>query len=158
MQPRIDVRPYLAMADYVLQLSNDMETYCYTINEALGYGVPIVTTPLSVIEELPIDDNMRIELDWDCSNVDKVASEIFKKEVKPFKYKIPKDNWDDLLVKDKSIYQEEKDKLIKVRVLRKYTDIPLGKDLKANDIVEMSQERVEYLIDRRHPLVEIIKV
>lgn len=35
MKPRIDVRPYIAEADYVLQLSNDMETYCYTINEAL---------------------------------------------------------------------------------------------------------------------------
>ena len=34
-KPRIDVRPYIADANYVLQLSNDMETYCYTINEAL---------------------------------------------------------------------------------------------------------------------------
>ena len=53
MKPRVDVRPYIADADYVLQLSNDMETYCYTINEALGYGVPIVTTPLTVVKELP---------------------------------------------------------------------------------------------------------
>ena len=52
MEPRTDVRPYIADADYVLQLSNDMETYCYTINEALGYGVPIVTTPLSILKEL----------------------------------------------------------------------------------------------------------
>ena len=55
MKPRLDVRPYLADSDYVLQLSNDMETYCYTINEALGYGVPIISTPLSILKELPIN-------------------------------------------------------------------------------------------------------
>ena len=56
MKPRTDIRPYIAEADYVLQLSNDMETYCYTINEALGYGKTIVTTPLSILKELPITD------------------------------------------------------------------------------------------------------
>lgn len=156
MQPRVDVRPYIAMADYVLQLSNDMETYCYTINEALGYGVPIVSTPLSVVKELPIDDNMRIELEWDCSNVKEVAKQIFEKKVEKFDYKPPKDDWDKILVKDKSSYQEEKDKLIKVRVLRRYTDLSLGRELQANEEVEMILERVEYLIDRQHPLVEKI--
>lgn len=34
-EPTINIRPFIAMADYVAQLSNDMETYCYTINEAL---------------------------------------------------------------------------------------------------------------------------
>ena len=156
MQPRIDVRPYIAMADYVLQLSNDMETYCYTMNEALGYGVPVITTPLSVVKELPIDDNMRIELEYDCSNVEKVAKEIFEKEVKPFTYNIPKDNWRNILVKDKSAYQEEKQKLVKVKVLRRYTDLYLGKMLSRDDEVEMELERAEYLIDRKHPLVEYI--
>lgn len=115
MQPRIDVRPYIAMADYVLQLSNDMETYCYTINEALGYGVPIVTTPLSVVKELPIDENMRIELDYNCSNVKEVAKQIFEKDVKPFKYKIPKDNWDKILEPGESQYKL--DKLVKVKCI-----------------------------------------
>lgn len=35
MKPRIDVRPYIADSTWCLQLSNDMETYCYTVNEAL---------------------------------------------------------------------------------------------------------------------------
>ncbi len=107
MKPRVDVRPYIAMADYVLQLSNDMETYCYTINEALGYGVPIVTTPLSVVKELPIDQNMRIELDWDCKNVDEVARQIFEKEVKPFEYTPPKDIWDKILEPGKTTYKQK---------------------------------------------------
>lgn len=129
MQPRVDVRPYIAMADYCLQLSNDMETYCYTINEALGYGVPIVTTPLSVVKELPIDDNMRIELDWDCNNVDEVARLIFEKKVKKFEYTPPKDDWEKVLCKNKSNYKQ---KFYLVEALdtylkRRITDTELGR-------------------------------
>lgn len=115
MNPRIDVRPYIAMADYIAQLSNDMETYCYTLNEGLGYGIPVIATPLSILKELPITDNEKIILNWDCSNADLVAKEIFEKEVKPFKYQIPKDNWKNLLVNDKSTYREDKIKKYLVR-------------------------------------------
>lgn len=118
MKPRTDVRPYIAEADYVLQLSNDMETYCYTINEALSYGVPIVTTPLSILKELPITDNEHLVLEYDCSNVDEVARQIFEKEVKPFKYNPPADRWEDFLIKEKSNYEEEK----KMKFLVKATD------------------------------------
>ena len=108
MKPRIDVRPYIADADYVLQLSNNMETYCYTVNEALGYGVPVVTTPLTIMQELPVTENEHITLDWDCSNVDEVARLIFEKDVTPFKYKIPTCNWGKFLAKGKSTYNPEK--------------------------------------------------
>lgn len=120
MKQRVDVRPYVANADYVIQLSNDMETYCYTINEALGYGVPIVTTPLSICKELPIDENMSIELKYDCSNVDEVAKQIFEKEVKPFKYSPPEDSWEDFIIKEKSTYEEEKEMMYLVEATNKY--------------------------------------
>ena len=120
MKPRLDVRPYIADSDYVLQLSNDMETYCYTINEALGYGIPIITTPLSILKELPITDNEHIVLNWDCSNVDEVARQIFEKAVKPFEYTPPKDEWDKLLKKGKSTYIEEQRKKYLVKATNKY--------------------------------------
>ena len=108
MKPRVDVRPYIADADYVVQLSNDMETYGYTINEALGYGVPIVTTPLSILKELDITDDEHIVLDWNCENVEDVAKQMFEKEVKSFKYVPPKDEWTKLLEKGKSTYVPDK--------------------------------------------------
>lgn len=120
MKPRTDVRPYIADADYVLQLSNDMETYCYTINEALGYGVPIVTTPLSILKELPITDNEHIVLDWNCENVDDVARQIFEKKVNKFVYNPPEDNWEDLLIKGKSTYKEEREMRYLVEATDKY--------------------------------------
>lgn len=120
MKPRIDVRPYIADADYVLQLSNDMETYCYTINEALGYGVPIVTTPLSILKELSITDNEHIVLDWDCNNVDDVARQIFEKRVNKFEYTPPADSWENILVKVRSNYEEEKKMKFLVEATNKY--------------------------------------
>lgn len=107
MKPRIDVRPYIAEADYVLQLSNDMETYCYTLNEAWGYGVHTISTPLSIVKELPIPQGANKILEYDCSNVNEVARYIFENERKPFAYEIPKDDWGTLLAKGDSEYQKE---------------------------------------------------
>lgn len=158
MQPRIDVRPYIAMADWVAQLSNDMETYCYTTNEANGYGIPIITTPLSVYKELPVTDNERLVLDWDCSNVDEIARLIFEKEIKPFKYTPPKDDWDKILADVKSSYKEERKMNVKVRCIRDYYDLELNKLVQAKPEDEnyeriISRERADVLED-----LDLIKV
>ena len=160
MKPRIDVRPYIADSDYVLQLSNDMETYCYTINEALGYGVPIVTTPLSILKELPITDNEHIILDWNCNNVNEVARQIFEKEVKPFKYIPPKDEWNKLLAEGESTYKEEMMMKYLVEATNKYEetgnhDIELTKTKKVEKYIPKSGERWEVDFERKEKLVEL---
>ena len=162
MKPRVDVRPYIAMADWVAQLSNDMETYCYTTNEANGYGVPIITTPLSVYKELPVTDNERIVLDWDCSNVDEIARLIFEKEVKSFKYNPPKDEWDKFLVNDKSSYEEELKMKVKVRCVKNYYDLELNtlitpsvEDKNYERII--TRERADEIIDKTDGAIEIIE-
>lgn len=162
MQPRVDVRPYIAMADWVAQLSNDMETFCYTTNEANGYGVPIITTPLSVYKELPVTDNERIVLDWDCSNVDEIARLIFEKEVKPFEYIPPKDDWDKILANVKSNYEEEKKMKVKVRCVRDYFDLELNKLIKPNENDDnyervITRERADEIIDKTQGAIEIIE-
>ena len=161
MKPRLDVRPYIADSDYVLQLSNDMETYCYTINEALGYGVPIVTTPLSILKELPITDNEHIVLDWNCENVDEVARQIFEKEVKPFKYNPPKDSWEDFLIKEKSSYEEEKKMRFIVEATDKYVETnkwdrelseQKGPNYKGPNYIPKAGERWEVSYERKEEL------
>ena len=132
MTPRVDVRPYISMADYVIQLSNDMETYCYTINEAWSYGVPCVTTPLTICKELPIDDNMRLECDWDMNNVDEIVKEMFERKTSPFKYVPPEDDWSKILAPGKSTWKEEKNMKVKVRCIRDYFDLELDTIIRAN--------------------------
>lgn len=156
MKPRVDVRPYIADADYVVQLSNNMETFCYTLNEALGYGVPIVTTPLTVLNELPVTDNEKIILNWDCSNVDEVAEQIFTKKVKPFKYTPPADSWGDFLCKGKSDYKQYIKKPVKIQAVTKYYDMKLQKYISPKDKpFTVSRLRADYLINERKLCKEV---
>ena len=167
MKPRVDVRPYIAMADAVVTLSNDMETYCYTNNEALGYGVPIVTTPLTVNKELGIDESMSFICNWDMSNVDEVVKELFEGKPKKFNYTIPEDDWENNLVKIKSYYEEEKHMKVKVKCIRQYIDNELtakeGKPVlikndpeDKNYIRIVEKQRADYL--ESLGLVEIIEI
>lgn len=160
MKPRIDVRPYIADGDWFVQLSDDMETYCYSDNEALGYGVPIVTTPLSILKELPITENEHIILNWDCSNVDEVVRQIFEKEVKPFKYIPPKDEWDKLLAKGESTYKEERKMKYLVEATDKYVekndwDVELSKQKNVDKYTPKEGEQWEVDCARKEKLEEL---
>lgn len=143
MQPRTDIRPFYLIADYIVQLSDDMETYCYTINEALGYGIPVITTPLSITKELGLTKDMQIILNWDCSNIHEVVKDIFNKPKKKFKYNIPEDNWKNILAKGKNSYNPKKIK--EVECIHDYYDIELNENKLINDTYKISQERASYL-------------
>lgn len=121
MKPRVDVRPYIADCDYLVQLSNDMETYCYSINEALGYGVKIITTPLTVLNELNIPEQAGLTCEWNMSNVDEVVRKIFEDKPKEFSYIPPKARYEEILDLTKSNYKEEMNMKVKVRATGKYT-------------------------------------
>lgn len=130
MKPRVDVRPYIADSDWMVQISNNMESYCYSLNEALGYGVGVVRTPLSVAEEFDIPKQAEIVLDWDCSNVDKVVEQMFKRRTS-FKYSPPNDEWDKLLVDEPSHYTPPKVDTV-VQCIATYYDLELGHMVYAN--------------------------
>lgn len=145
MKPRIDVRPYIQNADFIAQVSNNMETYCYTNNEALGYGVPIITTPLTVLEELPVNEDMMITLNWDCSNVDDVAMQVFEREFKPFKYTPPKDDWLSFLALDKSTYKEEIYMKVEIKCVQDFYDLVEKVDRVKEETWICDRERGEHL-------------
>ena len=147
MQPRVDVRPYISDSDFLINLANDMETYGYSNNEALCYGVRIVTTPLSVLKEFNIPKDANLICEYDMSNVDDVVKQMFEMDLKPFKYEPPKDNWNNLLEKGKSTYQKELKTMVKVRCVQKYFDMELDK-LKTpdDDPYEVNKIRAEELL------------
>lgn len=55
MDPGLDVKGYISGCDYLVQLS-DSEAFCYSIVEALMLGVPVITTPLSILPEIGVVD------------------------------------------------------------------------------------------------------
>ena len=153
MKPRADVRPYIADSDWLVQVSNNMETYCYSINEALGYGVRVVRTPLTVAKELKIPKEAELVLDWDCENVDEIAEKIFKPK-QEFVYKPPKDGWKGLLDTKPSDYVFKNDKVL-IKPIRAYYDMELGRHVSAwVDAWEVSEERARSLV--RQGLVRVI--
>lgn len=103
MEPRTDVRDYIANSDWLVQLSDDMESFGYSINEALGYGVGVVHTPLSVIPELKVPKGATLKCDYDMENVKEVAKKMFEPR-ETFSYKPPKDSWANFLVNEPSHY------------------------------------------------------
>ena len=127
MRPRVDVRDYIADADWLVQLSNDMESYCYSINEALAYGTRIIRTPLSVAKELNIPESAEIVVNWDMSNVDEIVESIFNPK-KPFKYTPPADGWLEMLVKQPSDYKYDEMKVV-VKPSVRYFDLQLQKQM-----------------------------
>ena len=147
MRPRVDVRPYIADSDWLVQVSNNMETYCYSINEALEYGTRIVRTPLSVAKELKIPEQAELVLDWDCGNVDEVAARMFD-QFEDFEYKAPRDGWSRILEKDKSNYKYE-EKPVKIKALKSYYDMELKQNVSNwTPAWETSVERARELRDK----------
>lgn len=148
MRPRPDVRDYIADSDWLVQVSNNMETYCYSINEALGYGVRVVRTPLSVAEEFKIPKQAELVLDWDCANVDNIAKQMFEPR-KDFAYKPPKDGWERLLVKEPSDYSPKEQKVL-VKAICQYYDVELGRNVSNwSPAWEVSVERARVLVDKQ---------
>ena len=148
MKARVDIRPYIADSDYLVQLSNNMETYCYSLNEALCYGVPIVTTPLTVLNEFNLTDDMKLFCDWDMSNADEIARRIFEDKRKKFKYSPPNDRWNELLINTASDYYPEE--TVKVKATdewskRHITDKDRGIIPQQDEIWEVNIERWEEL-------------
>lgn len=139
--PRLDVRDYIADSDYLVQISNNMETYCYTMAEAWEYGVKVVRTPFSVAEEFKDSGKNSIVLDWDLRNIDKVVAEIFK-EYDKIEYKAPQDNWDKILDKGKSTYKFNG---IEVTAQIRFKDIQAGTIREIGDKFMISKERKKEL-------------
>ena len=52
-----EIRPLIRNADYLVQLSDNGEGFCYTIVEALEEGTAVITTPIDVLPEIGFKEN-----------------------------------------------------------------------------------------------------
>ena len=116
MKPELNIRDYIAKADYTIQLS-DTEAYCYTMIESLLLGTPIIVTPWDCLKELEIDNRYGFILPFEMNNIP--VQEIYNKEFN-FNYVLKKDIWNDLLAQGKSTYQEELKTRYEVEALNTY--------------------------------------
>lgn len=137
-KPKLDILEEIAKADVLVQLS-DCEAYCYSVVEALKVGTKVLVTDLPVFKELGLKHGENAII---CNfNMDNLDLDMLKKEMN-FTYKPPKDNWSKYLSTEKTYNKNE---LVEVKILKKYTDIYLKRELIKGHIEKMPKYRASYL-------------
>ena len=153
MTPRLDIRDYIADADYLVQLS-DTEAFSYSILESLCLGTPVIITPIPSSIEMGVKNGINgyiLDFSMEYIPINDIYTNIPK-----ITFKSPKDIYNELLVDSKSTYTP--DKIVKVRALKGYSDIELDKFIPKGYEFEVSQTRAEELINNpKGALIEICK-
>ena len=73
---------------------------------------------------------------------------IYKGLKKGFKYTPPDDRWDELLAPGKSNYDEVMNVPVTIRITRIYHDLLLNRVVEPEEILTVTRERAELLIER----------
>lgn len=117
--PEIDVRDWIAEADYLVQLS-DTEGYCYSVMEAWLLGTMTITTPVPSFYEQGLKDGENgYVIDFDLSNLDEFIDKIYK-GIHKAEYTPKVDGYEELIIKEPSNY--DLNDFIDVKATRNFYD------------------------------------
>lgn len=141
MNPRLDIRDFIAGSDYLVQLS-DTEAWSYSVLESLCLGTPVIVTPIPCFEEMGIKSDVNgYVLHFNMKDIP--INEIYN-NIPEFTFKAPKDIYDKLLIKEPSTYDSSKK--VDAICIKRYTDVEHNCHYKRNDLVkDITIERYEYL-------------
>lgn len=150
-QPTLDVRSYFEKADYVVQLS-DIESFCYTIAEALELGTPVLTTPIAVLPEIGFQEGVNgwiVPFNIKDADVTKYYEQIPESFEKPNRNDEIVKKWRKVLGNTKPSKKYVPDtEFVKVVVTENYGDLELGRNMTKGEVVTMRAERAIMLINR----------
>lgn len=141
MNPRLDIRDFIAGSDYLVQLS-DTEAWSYSVLESLSLGTPVITTPIPCFEEMGIENGKNgYILPFNMKDIP--INDIYE-NIPVFNFKAPKDIYDKLLIKEPSTY--DPNKKVNATCIKGYTDLEDNCKYKKNDIIkDITIQRYEYL-------------
>ena len=138
----MDIQPYLANADYLVQLS-DSEAWSYSILEALTNETAVLVCPFPSAFEMGIEDGINgyiipFDMGFDVRKL---------LEIPKFKYKydnkVIKREWDKI-INHKT--KPKKPKGVKVRILMTYNDTELKRQISAGEVITVSAERAKKIV------------
>lgn len=136
---RLDIRDYIADADYLVQLS-DTEGYPYSLLEALCLGTPVIVTDLPSNPDSQVVDGVNgFVLPFDMSEI---PIEKIVKGLKKFKYQPREDGWGDILLPGKNTWEEERKQGVTVEAVVKYLDLELDRVFEVGERHLCSWERM----------------
>ena len=153
MQPRLDVRNFVAESDYLVQLS-DTEAFCYSVLESLYLNTPVIVTPIPCfVDEMGVENGKNgYILDFNMKEIP--IFEIYNK-IPKFNYQPFENEWEDKIIKVKGNYKEELKMKFKVKALINFNDLEAKKKRIKGDEFECSKQRADYLLE--HKAVEIVE-
>ena len=150
MKPTLDIRDYIAESDYLVQLS-DSEGFCYSIVEALELGVPVLTTPITVLEEIGFKDKKHgYIIPFNVSINKDFVNEIYT-NIPKVRYKYDNDlriqQWRDILgdTVPKHDYIYNGDEHVMVKSLVKYYSLALKRDVYIGEQITTTLDRAKTL-------------
>lgn len=142
----MDIQPYIAKADYLVQLS-DSEAYSYSILEALTNNTAVICTPFPSAEESGVVDGengyiIPFDMGFDVKKLLKVPK---------FKDNHANDEiigkWREVLGDSKPISPYKPSETVMIRALRDYNDTKQNRNVKYGEIYEVPQERANVIIN-----------
>ena len=141
LNPQIDVRDYIAEADYLVQLS-DTEGYCYAVMEAWLLNTMTITTPVPSFYEQGLEDGKNgYVIDFEMPDLENFVKKIYK-GVHDFTY-IPKpDGYDEYIIKEPSKYN--KDDFMQVKSVRTFWDNIRELWVMENTIITIDKSDIDY--------------
>lgn len=152
---KIDMRPYIARADYLVQLSGK-EAFSYSLLEALELHTPVIVTPLEQNKDMQIKDGENAYIvPFDVEGFD--VSKLLK--IPKFKYKHDNEaiiqQWRSILGNTKPTGAYKPSDQVAVNVLITYNDLRLDKTIEAGSCILMDQVRAAELQNKG--LVKILE-
>lgn len=147
--PTLYAKDFFKRADYVVGLS-DIEAYGYTLVEAMQSGVPVLTTPIGVLDEIGFKDGVNgyiVPFDAKEADVKKFYNKIPKFKAMKNNNDEIKQQWQQLLgdTTPTHSYKPFSD-FVKVVITEAYGDIELGRNMTKGEVVTMRKERALLLI------------
>ena len=154
MQPTLDIKSYMASSDYLVQFS-DSEGFCYSIVEALEMGIPVLTTPIDVLDELGFVDGKHGYIIPFDMNEDEINIEKIQQGVPSFKYsantKKKIKQWQEILGDTTPVgdYEYVPNNTVMIQVIKPYKSLVLHRNMKKDEKIEVSIERAEALVEAK---------
>ena len=151
MPPTLDLTSWIAASDYLIQLS-DSEAFCYSLVEALSLGVPVITTPLPILDDIGFEEGINgWTVPFDMNNIDNIIDNIYNIKLN-FNYKYDNtpiiEKWRHVLGNTQPLntYKYTPEKIVKIRIIKTYYDTELKRNVKPQEIIETKSLRADLIV------------
>lgn len=149
MPPTLNISSWIKECDYLVQLS-DTESFGYSIVESLMLGVPVITTPLDVLDEIGVKDGVNgwvVPFDMKDIDIDKIYNSNLKFEYN-YDNKLIANEWREILGEPKPFVKYKfKEVKMKIKALRSNVTLTVENiKTKKGEIYEVSSDRAALIV------------